>query len=205
VEETLFKGLSAKEVWVGHDFSFGKGKRGTVEYLKELAGKFGFKVFVMPAYKKEGFLVSSSLVRELVKIGKVAEAAKFLGRPFSIKGTVVGGRNVAKALGFPTANISTGNELLPARGVYAVRVVMEGRPYKGVSNIGVAPTFRRKKPAVEVHMLDFSGRIYGKSIEVAFIEKIRNEMRFQGAEELSKRIEKDVRAARVMLFREDNR
>lgn len=199
VEEVLVAGLGAKEVWVGHDYSFGRGKAGTVEYLKELGIKFGFAVRVIPAYKKGGAVVSSSKVRALIRAGECAAAAVMLGRPFSLKGKVVRGSNRGKELGFPTANLKTGNELVPAEGVYAVYASFSGCFYPAVANIGGAPTFGRRKTTVEVHMLDFTGSIYGKDIRVCFIKRLRDETRFKSAGELTRQIEKDVRRARRIL------
>jgi riboflavin kinase/FMN adenylyltransferase len=191
--------LRPREVWVGHDFSFGKAKAGTVDYLRALGEEFGFSVHVRPAYMKGGEVVSSSRVRRLVSVGKLKEAASLLGRNFTMSGHVVKGRNVGKELGFPTATLETVAELMPADGVYAARVTVSGKRHGAVVNIGVAPTFGCKTRCVEVHILGFSGNIYGKKIEVEFVRRLRGERAFKSKEALITQIRKDSeRAARVL-------
>ncbi len=192
---------SAREVWVGHDFSFGRKKSGTVHYLKALGEEFGFKVNVIPAYKKAGAIVSSSRIRALLRAGNVGGAARLLGRPYSIHGRVVKGRGDGRALGFPTANLAVTSELIPDGGVYAVMATFNAKAYPAVLNIGTAPTFTHAmagKEGVEAHLLDFKGNMYGKNIEIKFFRRLRAEKRFKSASALAKRIEMDVeRAARI--------
>lgn len=191
--------LKAKEVWIGHDYAFGKGRRGTIEYLKELGNEFGFKVYVIPAYKKRNLVVSSSKIREYIWNGQIKEAEKFLGRPYSVSGKVIKGRNIGRHLGFPTANISIHNELIPKDGIYAVRVLLGKKVYKGAANIGVAPTFLTKKRAVEVHIIGFEKNIYGKKLKIEFIERLRGEKIFKTAEELAIQIKRDVEKVKKIL------
>lgn len=191
--------LSVKEVWVGHDFSFGKGRTGTVEYLKELGKEFGFKVFVVPAYKKGGHIVSSSRIRELVKSGLVERASTLLGRNYSIKGKVVRGKNIGKEIGFPTANLNVESDLLPCNGVYAAYAKVGRKTHPAVLNIGFAPTFGGKERSVEVHILDFKDNIYGKKMEVSFVRRLRSEKAFSSKEALIRRIRKDTEKARSIL------
>ena len=198
-EKALKKTLRAKEVRVGHDFSFGKQKLGTAESLKKLGSALGFKVFVMPARKKDGSIVSSSRIRTLVKNGEVFEANRLLGYPFSLTGRVVKGRSVGKKLGFPTANIKTCNELLPCNGVYAACVVVGKKHLPAAVNIGIAPTFKRRKTVIEAHILGFKGSIYGRIVRIDFMKMLRPEERFKNPEELSRRIKKDVKAAGRIL------
>jgi riboflavin kinase/FMN adenylyltransferase len=199
VEDELVRGLSAKEVFVGHDYAFGRGKLGTVEHLKGLGGDFGFSVTVIPAYKKKGRVVSSSRVRELVTTGEVREAAGLLGRDYSIKGRVVRGRDMGREIGYPTANLKVTSELIPKRGVYASYVTVNKARHPGVVNIGTAPTVGGKKISVEAHILDFERKIYGKKIEVSFVRRLRDEKKFGSKEELSRQIRKDTQRARRML------
>ncbi len=201
VEEVLVNALSVREVWVGHDFSFGKGKSGTVEYLKELGGEFGFRVFVVDAYKRRGEVVSSSRIRAYVKDGEVKKAAALLGRLYSIKGKVVGGREIGKEIGFPTANLEVESELVPKDGVYAAFATVEGRERDAVLNIGVAPTFGGKGRTIEVHILDFCDNIYGKKVEARFASRLRDETAFPSKEALVKAIEKDIDRTRKILGR----
>lgn len=187
------------EVWVGHDFSFGHGRTGTVEYLKELGTEFGFKVVVAPAHKRGGAVVSSSRIRGLIKAGEVAAAAVLLGRRYSIRGRVVRGRKVGKGLGFPTANISVMSELLPGDGVYAGFAVVDGNRHKAAINVGSAPTFGVDGTRVEAHLLDFKGSIYGKRVEVIFVKRLRDVTNFASTEALVSQIGHDVKKARVAL------
>lgn len=192
VANILVKQLRAKEIWVGHDYAFGKGRAGTIEYLRKLGEEFGFKVNVIPAYKRRGAIVSSSKIRKYLIEGKVKEAAVFLGRPYTLSGKIVRGRNIGKHLGFPTANIAVHNELIPRDGIYAVHVLLGAKTYKGAANIGFAPTFHTKKRAVEVHIIGFKGNIYGKKIKMEFVERLRGEKVFKSVSELAVQIRKDV-------------
>ena len=200
VEGVLVKGLRVKEVWVGHDYSFGRAREGSVTYLKELSHRLGFKVGVVEAVKKEGLIVSSSLIRRLVAQGDVERAKTLLGRPFSLTGRVVKGDDRGKGLGFPTANIETDQELMPATGVYAGVATIADREYPAVINIGVAPTFNRKKTIVEAHILDFSGVIYGKDIRVNLLKRLREERRFGSSEELKAQIAKDIEQTKRIVL-----
>src|SRR3972149_6466040 len=191
--------LRPREVWVGHDFSFGKAKAGTVDYLRALGEEFGFTVLVIPAYMKGGEVVSSSRVRRLVSEGKLKEAASLLGRNFSMSGKVVKGRNVGKELGFPTAKLAARAERIPADGVYAAWVVVSGKRHGAVVNIGVAPTFGGKSRCVEVHIFGFKGNIYGKKIEVEFVRRLRGERTFKSKEALITQIRKDSERAEKIL------
>jgi len=199
VKTILVERLGAKEIWIGHDYCFGKGKQGSAEYLKELGAKLGFFVGIIPAHKKDGDIVSSSRIRALIADGRVAKANRLLGLEFSITGRVVKGRGVGKKIGFPTANLSTRAELLPAGGVYAGYCVLNDKRLPAVINIGDAPTFKRNRTIVELHILDFKGTIYGKEIKVYFKRRIRGEHLFKDAGRLKARISKDVIRARSML------
>lgn len=198
VEKELMP-MSVKEVWVGHDFSFGKGRAGNVEYLQALGAELGFKVHVIPAYMKEGSVVSSSRIRELVKAGSVEKASRLLGRRYSIKGIVVRGKDMGRSLGFPTANLRVSSELLPANGVYAALATIGGRTCPAVLNIGTAPTFGGKACSVEVHIFGFTDDIYGTRMEVAFVRRLRSEKAFSSREALVAQIGKDVERAKKIL------
>ncbi|MBI5286344.1 MAG: bifunctional riboflavin kinase/FAD synthetase [Deltaproteobacteria bacterium] len=199
VKEVLADELEVREVWVGHDYAFGRGKRGTVGYLKELGREFGFRVRVIPAYERGGEVVSSSRVRRLIQKGVIKEVIPLLGRPYALEGVVEKGRNRGKALGFPTANMRADRELLPRNGVYAVFVTLGGKVYQGVCNIGVSPTFGRGGFTIEVYIIDFKGSIYGRRMKVAFVDRIRDEIHFKTPELLAEEIKKDVeRAKRIM-------
>jgi len=191
--------IGVREIVVGFDYAFGKGREGTIAYLKKMGEEFGFKIHVIDPVKLNGQLVSSSHVRELIEEGNVKAAREFLGRNYCISGPVVHGHHTGKAIGVPTANIDTANMHIPATGVYAVYIHREGRQYQGAVNIGFNPTFNRDRLSVEVHIFDFDCGIYGEEIEVEFVDRIRSEMTFQSAEELVLQIRKDIERAKGIL------
>ncbi|MCM8761579.1 MAG: bifunctional riboflavin kinase/FAD synthetase [Candidatus Omnitrophica bacterium] len=202
MENVLVKKAGVKEVHVGDNFYFGRGALAGVAVLKEIARQFSFRVKIVKPAKVAGRMVSSSLIRSLILSGDIKNAARLLGRPVSILGTVVSGARLARELGYPTANINPHHEVIPPRGVYAVLVRFKGKLYEGVLNIGSRPTFyapRDQEPTIEVHIFGFKGRIYGMDIEVFFIKKLREEMAFSSKEDLVRQIEKDSRAARKVL------
>jgi len=199
VREELVRKFSPAEVWVGHDFSFGKGKAGTVEHLKELGAGLGFSTHVIPAHRKLGAVVSSSRIRGLIIGGMVKEAALLLGRCYAIKGRVVKGAQVGSSLGFPTANLKATSEIIPGDGVYAAWAVLSGARYPAVLNIGSAPTFEGRERGIEVHMLGFDGRIYGRKLELSFVARLRTEKAFDSPAALAAQIAKDAARARRIL------
>ncbi|MBI4595798.1 MAG: bifunctional riboflavin kinase/FAD synthetase [Candidatus Tectomicrobia bacterium] len=199
VEEVLVSKLKTKEVFVGHDFRFGQGREGTVDFFKKLGEELGFRAIEVQAIKVDNFTVSSTTLRTLVSQGEVEKAAKLLGRPYSIAGKVVSGEARGRKLGFPTANIQPVHELIPSNGVYAVRAEWQGRIYPGVANLGFRPTFKHNQLSIEVHLFDFSGDLYDQELKVYFIEKLRDEKTFRGVEELIAEINKDVARARKIL------
>jgi len=192
--------LRAREVVVGHDYCFGKGREGNIDLLKEMGVVHGFTVQVVWAVEVQGAVVSSSLIRAMLRLGKVAEAGRLLGRPYGVGGRVVQGKGRgAKLLGVPTANILTPNELLPASGIYAVRVRRGETLLPGVANIGTCPTFDNEELSLEVHLLEFSGDLYGESLEVQFVSRLREEQRFPSIEALAAQIRSDIAVARQVL------
>jgi riboflavin kinase/FMN adenylyltransferase len=199
VEEVIMRQLKATEVWVGHDYRFGRGKGGTVEHLKELGREFGFAVHIIPAHKKNGDIVSSSIIRRHIQGGKVREAAQLLGRLHVVSGAVVTGDGRGATIGFPTANIAPNGNLMPKNGVYAAYVTIGRTQYRGVANIGLAPTFKRERPFLEVHLLDFQRSIYGKELRIEFAERLRGERTFKSADALTGQIEKDIERARRIV------
>lgn len=202
VNDILSVALNAGFVLVGHDFTFGKGKEGTIESLKSFGKQAGFEVEVTDALTLGGEIISSTRIREFIKGGNVKKAASFLGRPHNIEGLVVKGRGRGKSLGFPTANIDFKAELIPQDGVYAVNVVLEGQRYKGISNIGMKPTFGDEDRSVEVHIFDFDESLYGKNIDLLFLDRIRGEIRFENQDSLANQIKKDILLAEDMLKKE---
>lgn len=195
----LVERIGAREVVVGFDYAFGRGREGTVPYLEKMGEEFGFAVHVVEPIKLDGHLVGSTFVRELIENGDMENACKFLGRPYSIRGPVVHGYKTGHSIGFPTANIDTSRVQIPGTGVYAVHVLHDNRKLPGVVNIGFNPTFHRDTLSVEVHIFDFHEKIYGQEIDVIFIKRIRSEIEFKSADELVEQIRKDIDAAKQIL------
>jgi len=203
-ERPLLEGLKVKHLVVGADFTYGKLRQGTVETLEKACRAHGAALHVVAPVTVEGVVASSSKVREYILEGRVSAAQTLLGRPFDLDGTVVPGMGRGRGIGFPTANVDTQNELRPGAGVYAVRVRLEGesggwRP--GAANIGVKPTFGGSEVTIEVHLIDFSGDLYGKELRVQFLERLRPEQRFSSVGELVGQIRRDVEAARTVVAR----
>lgn len=201
VENILVGQIKTKALYVGEDFVFGQKAQGDIPLLKKLSKQHHFKLVVFRHLKIKGRVVSSTLIRQLVKRGKLAGAQTFLGRPVVLSGPVVDGEGRGRHLGFPTANLSLEEELLLPDGVYATRVLWKGRFYKSVTYIGTKPTFEKntKKRVVEVYLLDFFKNIYNHFIEVYFIRKIRNDRTFSTTEALKDQIGRDVKSARLFL------
>jgi riboflavin kinase/FMN adenylyltransferase len=191
--------IGVREVYVGYDYAFGKGREGSIESLKKMGRTYGFHVGVIEPVRVNGVVVSSSAVRDLITNGRVEEASNLLGRHYSIEGEVVHGAQRGHQLGFPTANLKTANELVPGFGVYAVVANIDGRVAKGVASIGIRPTFDSGPVSIEVYLFDVNEDLYGKAMEVSFIQRLRGEERFSSAEALVRQIEKDVQEAHKVL------
>jgi len=192
--------LKVRELVVGHDYCFGRGREGTIELLKEMGQSLGFTVQVVWAVEVNNAVVSSSLIRALITLGKVADANLLLGRPYAVEGRVVPGKGRGGAvLKVPTANLRPDNELLPATGIYAVRVRRGSETLPGVANIGTCPTFDNQELSLEVHLLDFAGDLYGEQLGVEFIARLREERRFSSIEALAAQIQADIQNARGVL------
>lgn len=198
-KDVLADRIGAREVVVGFDYAFGRGREGTIPYLKKMGEEFDFKVHVVEPIKLDGKLIGSSLVRELIEDGDVEEAEKFLGRPYSICGPVIHGYKTGQAIGFPTANIDTHRVQIPGTGVYAVYILHHDRKLPGVVNIGFNPTFNRDTLSLEVHIFDFHEKIYGEEIEVLFLKRIRSEIKFTSADELVRQIKQDIQEAKKIM------
>jgi len=190
-EKVIVGRLKAIEVLVGENFSFGRGRSGGIIRLKELGKKLGFVVRAVAPCKRGGAMVSSSRIRASVLEGKVKEAGALLGRPFFIRGKVVPGDSVGRELGFPTANIEARSELIPGDGVYAAMTTIGGIRFKGMVNIGIGPTFGGKSRKIELHIMGFSGDLYGDNISVEFLKRLRGEKPFSNSGALVRQIKKD--------------
>ncbi|OGW19339.1 MAG: riboflavin biosynthesis protein RibF [Nitrospirae bacterium GWC1_57_7] len=199
-KEILVKAIGAREVYVGYDYAFGKGREGSIEFLKKMGSAYGFQVGVIDAVSVEGAVVSSSRIRECVSGGRVDEAQRLLGRHYAIEGKVVTGARRGHTLGFPTANLQTANELLPDYGVYAVQAVIDGRQLNGVASVGVRPTFGGGPVSIEVYLFDLNEDLYGRHMEVAFVRRLRKEERFPDAGALIRQMQDDVAAAKKILL-----
>lgn len=193
VRKILVEKLAVKEMVIGHDHHFGRNRQGGLEELQQLGKEWQFSVSRVPGFSLNGELISSSLIRKLLEAGEVEKAARYMGRPYSLFGVVVKGDGRGKKMGFPTANIDPHHEdkLIPARGVYAVDVVMENLLYKGMMNIGTRPTFEFDSLTLEVHIFNFDAQIYGKPLEVRFKKFIRRERKFSGMEALREQLLND--------------
>ncbi len=203
VEDILLSRIGMKAIVIGRDYKFGRNRQGSVDFLKEYQKKYDIEVIVadwIPVSHKYLERISSTRVREIVQEGRVEDAWHLLGRYYQIRGEVMTGRRRGgPMLGFPTANIKLVDELCPKMGVYAVTVEWRGKKYKGVANIGYAPTFDDHLFTVEVHLFDFHEDIYGEKIKVNFIKRIRDEKKFADIEELSDQIRKDIEGAEKLL------
>lgn len=188
--------LRVRGLVVGHDFRFGAGRAGDVAALERW---LACPIREVSAFSLEGAPVSSSRVRKLVAAGEVEAAARLLGRPHRLRGRVVTGDQRGRTIGFPTANVANEVELVPAFGVYAVRAGVGGALHPAVANIGVRPTFGGSELRVEVHLLDWSGDLYGEWMEVELVARVRGERRFDGIEALVAQIRDDAAVARAVL------
>lgn len=182
---------------VGYTWSFGHRREGNIHLLMEMGQEHDFAVYGVPPLKIDTQVVSSTLIREAVSNGDFRKAALLLGREYSVYGTVVEGRKLGRQLGFPTANVDVENEQLPPLGVYAVEARIGSAWLPGVANLGRRPTVAADaEPSLEVHLLDWSGDLYGRDVEVRFTRHLRSEMKFAGLDELKAQIARDVAAAK---------
>ncbi len=193
VEKILISALQISEVFVGFNYTFGHRGAGTPEYLKQLGDEFGFGVNIIAPVTYEGEPISSSLVRKALEVGDVLTAYNMLGYHPVIEGVVVEGEHRGSRIGFPTANLGVETIYnIPGQGVYAARARIGSKVYHCVVNIGSKPTFHQEYPiSIEAHLMDFAGDIYGQEISLSFLEKLREEQRFQSLEELVSQIARD--------------
>jgi riboflavin kinase/FMN adenylyltransferase len=208
LRDVIAERLAPREVFVGRDFHFGKGRAGSGEMLVARGPSLGIRVELLPQVRTAGVDVSSSRIRDALARGDVGDARLCLGRPYAVWGRVIEGDRRGRTLGFPTANLAPENEIIPANGVYATRVRLfdaaagarpAGESLAAVSNVGTRPTFAAGRVGVETHLLDFSGDLYGRRLELAFHARIRDERRFSGPEDLARQIAADAEQARRTL------
>ena len=200
IDEVLRRRIQPAGLVVGYDFRFGRGREGNVDTVRAAFPEI--PILQVDPVQLDGTTVSSSRIRSEVASGNVVNATRLLGCPHRIRGTVIHGDARGRTIGFPTANLQTDAELMPADGVYAVRARSHGGPWhNAVANLGTRPTFDGQGFLMEVHLLDFSGDLYGAEMEVEFIDRIRGEMTFSGPAALVAQIKADVRSAERMLIR----
>ncbi len=192
-----------REVCVGFGWSFGRGREGNLDLLTRLGERLGFAVVGLPPVTIDGQVASSTLIRTAVESGDLATAARFLGREFTILGTVIRGRQLGRELGFPTANLAAHNEQFPPDGVYAAQATVGGSAWPGVVNLGQRPTVEQPggERLLELHLFDFDRDIYGQEVEVRFRGYLRGERKFSGLEELRAQIAQDASEAKTILDR----
>ncbi|MFQ5787593.1 MAG: bifunctional riboflavin kinase/FAD synthetase [Thermodesulfobacteriota bacterium] len=199
VKDYLVEKLNIKTIFVGPDLFFGRNREGDIELLKTMGKSFDFETKTIGPVYFEDKLISSTAIRQSLEKGNVKKAANFLGECFSIEGKIKEGERRGRKLGFPTANLETDWELFPKKGVYVTWANLGNKRFKSITNVGVRPTFGKSKLIVETHMLEFNDDIYGDTLRVSFIDRIRDEKRFESIETLSSQISKDVKKAKKVF------
>ncbi len=201
IEEVVVRRFHPTHIVEGPSFGFGRGRKGTPQLLQQLAARFECQVHIVDPVtvridENETLLVSSSLIRRLLFEGKVRHAAACLGRPYSLSGDVIAGDRRGRTIGFPTANITAGEQIVPADGVYAGRVVFHGDTYVAAISIGHTPTFHGTGQRIEAHLLDFDGDLYDQAIRIEFEHRLRDQQAFDSPEALVRQLHRDVEAVR---------
>ena len=193
VKDILVDKLKVKSVVVGFDYRFGHKALGDSKLLKELGKKYDFNVTIFEPIYIDNELVSSTRIRNLLQEGNIIEANKLLGRNYSIRGKVVGGKKLGNTLGFPTANIELiENFVIPKHGVYSTNTLIDKKSYLSATSVGRNPTFKDEGLKIESHIIDFSQDVYGKDIELEFVDYLREEIKFENLEELKKKVQEDI-------------
>jgi riboflavin kinase/FMN adenylyltransferase len=200
IARVLVSRLRAREVWVGENFRFGHARRGDAALLKRVGETEGFAATSIEAVVADGECVSSSRIRKLLADSDFESANRLLGRGFTIGGHVVHGQQLGRKLGYPTANVRLGSRVSPVQGIFAVRVHgVSDRPMPSVASLGMRPTVNGKEPLLEAHLFGFNGDLYGKKIQVEFVEKLRDEERFDSLDAMVQQIHRDAAGARQIL------
>jgi riboflavin kinase/FMN adenylyltransferase len=189
--------FDAKEVYLGHGFAFGKNREGNIELLRKISTELGFHADEVAEIKLRGKRISSSMIRALLKDGRVNLARRMLGRPYGVEGSIIRGDQRGHTIGFPTANLRPSNRVIPKFGVYATATLIDGVWRKGVTNVGVRPTFDKgSEPSIETYIFDFDGDLYGDVLRVRFLYRIRDEKKFDGIDSLKMQINRDIKTAK---------
>ena len=200
VEQVLVAGLGVRHVVIGYDFLFGRARAGSAADMQRAGAEMGFGVSVIGPVGDGGEVFSSSAIRSEIALGDVRGAAEMLGHWWSVQGRVVGGHKLGTGMGFPTANIHLARSITLAHGIYAVFVGLQDKRHLGAAYLGTRPTFDNGLPVLEIFLLDFNGDLYGREIDVAFVEFIRGDMRFDGMEALKVQMAADCAKARTILL-----
>ena len=201
VRTVLVEWLRISKVWVGANFLFGHGRSGNFSTLRSLGQRYGFRADKIDPVRYKDFVVSSTRIRRLVSEGRMDEAGALMGHPYYIDGLVVHGRGRGREIGVPTANLQTGNELIPPHGVYATIMTVDGTFHAGITNVGIRPTFGETDLAIETHLLDFQGDLYGRDVRLSFVQRLRDERRFADVDALRTQIAADQRRAERLFSR----
>ena len=189
-----------RRIVVGVDFQFGHGREGAVPTLQALGERYGFAVSVVEPISLGGAVVSSTRIRQALREGDLVTAQALLGRPYSVGGTIVHGEERGRALGFPTINVAPPDDkLLPRDGIYATWALIGEQRFRAASSLGVRPTFGGGPRKLESYILDFSGDLYGQQATIVFVERLRDELKFESADDLARQIAKDVEQSRLAL------
>lgn len=201
IRDILIEKIGTKFLVIGYNHRFGKNREGSFTHLKEFAPTYGFEIMEISAQDLDEISVSSTKIREALSVGNVNLSGRFLGRNYSLEGVVVQGKQLGRTLGYPTANIKVAHELklVPADGVYAVWVWVQGKKYGGMLNIGNNPTVEGKGRSIEVNIFDFSESIYNQTISIEFVDKLREELKFKSLDELKSRLDIDKLQALKLL------
>ena len=197
------KNLGMRGILVGPDFALGKGKEGNIDLLRSLGCEMGFSVDVIPPFKINGEIVSSTLIRRALAEGDMRKVKNLMGRYFYLEGKVITSEKRGRVLGFPTANLDIKpQQALPENGIYATIAQVEGGHFPSATNVGIRPTFGTGEEMVETHLLNYKGNLYGKDMRVEFVQKLRDEQCFSSSEELKTQIEKDIREVEAILAKD---
>jgi riboflavin kinase/FMN adenylyltransferase len=202
VRTVLVEWLHVSEVWVGANFLFGHDRSGNFSLLRTLGQRYGFRADKIDPVRYKEFVVSSTRIRRLVAEGRVDEAGALLGHAYALAGTIVEGRRRGRELGFPTANLRTNNELIPPHGVYATTLTVDGIVHAAITNVGVNPTFGvTGTTTIETHVLHYDRELYGRQVQLGFVQRLRDERRFDDVDALRAQIEADCRRAERLFTR----
>jgi riboflavin kinase / FMN adenylyltransferase len=206
VQRLLIARLQAREVWVGPDFRFGRARTGNFALLQRMGAELGFVAETIAPVELDGAPVSSTRIRAALQGGDFANAARLLGKPYSIAGRVVHGKQLGRTLGYPTANLRFANKTPALRGIYATWVHgVTAQPWPSVSSFGTRPTVDGKEPLLEAHLFDFDGDLYGKLIEIEFVARLRDEEKFPDLPTLVVQMDRDAAQARQILMKTTER